>query len=295
VEVLCLFLDLAYRALDRLKIRDLCFPFRLAMRAEHLRDRKACHQHDVAMRVLSIPHDDDVAAIAGQWLETIWRSPRREHKQAHARPAVLSGLLDFGQRFRQRERGVFFCLRDDPGSGRSMLGPKLDDGVALLAVPDQPGRGASGSRDVACLLAERLNESKDRSLEVIAVAGRAISLLLSSSHLRQPLENLALEAIVGLALRLDDLEQFPSMRARAEFSWSSENSLLICFCACSTLRMSRERAESSRSSENSATTWSICVWSAWPISPWRRRSSDTRRESAPSVSLQTERNTDYPR
>ena len=91
-----------------------------------------------------------------------------------------------------------------------MLGPKLDDDVALLAVPDQPGRGASGSRDVACLLAERLNKSKDRSLEVIAMAGRAISLLFASSHLRQPLENLALKAIVGLALRLDDLEQFPT-------------------------------------------------------------------------------------
>ena len=130
------------------------------------------------MRVLDIPHDDHVAAIAGQWLEAIWRSPSREHKQAYARPAVLPGLLELGQCFLQRDRGIFLGLRDDSSPSRGMLGPKLDEDVALLAVPDQPGRGASGSRDVACLLAERLNESKDRNLEVIAVAGRAISLLL---------------------------------------------------------------------------------------------------------------------
>jgi hypothetical protein len=69
-----LVLDLSYRTLDRLKIRDFCFPLSLAVCAERFRDRKASRQHDVATRVLGVPNDDHVAAIAGQRLEPIWRS-----------------------------------------------------------------------------------------------------------------------------------------------------------------------------------------------------------------------------
>jgi hypothetical protein len=85
-----------------------------------------------------------------------------------------------------------------------MVRPKLDDDVSFLQRLMSPVVEPAGAA-TSPALAQRLDEPKNRLLEIIAVAGRAISFLLAGSHFRQLLENLTLKAIVGLALRLDDL------------------------------------------------------------------------------------------
>ena len=72
------------------------------------------------------------------------------------------------------------------------------------------------------------------------------------------------------------------MRASADDSSSSENSLLMRLCACSTRRTRRLRADCSLSSENSPTTPAILPCRSLLSFPWLSASSFTSRESAPS-------------
>ena len=106
----------------------------------------------IRCRVVGVPHDDKIVAVAREGFQVGRGRFFREYEHAPVGAAILAGRFDFLAGLCQSIAILVFGFDGDERPGRRAIGAKLDDAVADSAVLDETNSVPGGSGHVARVL-----------------------------------------------------------------------------------------------------------------------------------------------